>query len=336
MKAIVFEEHGGTEKLLYTDFPTPEPMEGECLVKVRAVALNGFDPMILNKIPGLKTPLPMIPGGDVAGEVAGFGPGGNAGSWKIGDRVLIDPQMTAKGGVLGETVIGGAAEYVAVPLENLIAIPEGVSFEDAAALPIAYGTAHRMMLTRGRVTAGDKVLVMGASGGVGTCCIQIAKMVGAEVAACTSSAAKGAKLRAMGADHIIDTSNEDYVEASRALWGRPRVFGGGGGVDVIVNYNGGDSWAECFRALRLGGRLLICGATNGHDPKTDLRYIWSFEFDILGSNGWERRDLEALLNLVQQGRIKPALDSVRPLPELATSLTDLIERRVVGKAILVP
>ncbi|MDG2286678.1 MAG: zinc-binding dehydrogenase [Alphaproteobacteria bacterium] len=335
MKAIIFEEHGGIEKLRYTDFPTPEPAEGECLVQVRAVALNGFDPMILNQIPGLKTPLPMIPGGDVAGEIAGFGPG-DAGDWKTGDRVLVDPLMIAKGGVLGETVIGGAADYVAVPLSNLIAIPDGVSYEDAAALPIAYGTAHRMILNRGRVASGDKVLVMGASGGVGTCCVQLAKMVGAEVAACTSSAVKGEKLRAMGADHIIDTSKENYVEVVRELWGRPRVFGAGGGADVIVNYNGGDSWTECFRALRLGGRLLICGATNGHDPKTDLRYIWSFEFDILGSNGWERADLEALLSLVQLGRIKPALDSVRPLPELATSLTDLIERRVVGKAILVP
>jgi alcohol dehydrogenase len=336
MKAIVFHEHGGVDKLRYTDFPTPEPAAGECLVRVRAVALNGFDPMILNKIPGLKIPLPMIPGGDVAGEIASFGLDGKTGFWSIGDRVMIDPMMIAKGGVLGETVVGGAAEYVAAPLVNLLAIPENVSFEDAAALPIAYGTAHRMILNRGRVKAGDKVLIMGASGGVGTCCVQLAKMVGAEVAVCTSSPLKGEKLRAMGADHVIDTSVENYVEVVRALWGRPRVFGDGGGADVIVNYNGGDSWAKCFRALSLRGRLLICGATNGHDPKTDLRYIWSFEFDILGSNGWDRSDLEALLKLVAQGRIKPALDSVRPLAELATSLTDLIERRVVGKAILIP
>ena len=192
--------------------------------------------------------------------------------------------MIAKGGVLGETVVGGAAEYVVAPLVNLLAIPENVSFEDAAALPIAYGTAHRMILKRGWVKAGDKVLIMGASGAVGSCCVQLAKMVGVEVVVCTSSAVKGEKLRAMGAYHVVDTSVESYVEVVRVLWGRPRVFGDGGGADVIVNYNGGHSWTECFRALSLGGRLLICGATNGHDPKTDLRYIWSFEFDILGSN----------------------------------------------------
>ena len=336
MKAIVFEEHGGPEKLAYRDMPDPVPAAGECLIRVKAVALNGFDPMILRKIPGLKTPLPMIPGGDVAGEVAGHGPGADAAAWPVGTPVLVDPQMLAKGGVLGETVVGGAADYLVAPAENLIRLPDGVSFVDAACLPIAYGTAHRMMLTRGRVAAGDKVLVMGASGGVGTCCIQIAKMQGAEVAACTSSAAKGDKLKAIGADHIIDTSRENYVEAVRALWGRPRVFEGGGGADVIVNFNGGDSWPGCFRVLRRGGRLLTCGATNGYDPKTDIRYIWSFEFDILGSNGWERQDLVTLLELVRDGRIVPVKHSVRPLAELAASLQEMIDRRVVGKAVLVP
>jgi alcohol dehydrogenase len=128
-----------------------------------------------------------------------------------------------------------------------------VSFEDAAALPIVYGTAYRMILKRGRVKAGDKVLIMGASGEVGTCCVQLAKMVGAEAMVCTSSAVKGEKLRAMGADHVVDTLVENYIEVVRALWGRPRVFADGGGADVIVNYNGGDSWIKCFRALSLGG-----------------------------------------------------------------------------------
>ena len=338
MKAIIFEAHGGVENLQYTDFPTPVPVPGECLIRVRAVALNGFDPMILRSIPGLKTPLPMIPGGDVAGEIVSFGPNTATGCWQTGDRVMIDPMMPGKGGVLGETIIGGAAEFLAVPLANLLPVPNEVSFEEAAALPIAYGTAHRMIAVRGRVAAADRVLVMGASGGVGTCCVQLAKMAGAEVAACTASAEKGKKLRAMGADHVIDTSQADYVAAVHALWGRPRVFAkpGNGGADVIVNFNGGASWSECMRALGRRGRLLVCGATNGYDPKTDLRYIWSFEFDILGCNGWERQDLQSLLSLVHKRKIRPVIDSVRPLRDLPISLMALIERRVVGKAILQP
>ena len=336
MKAIVFERHGGIEQLAYTDFPDPVPEPGECLIKVEAVALNGFDPMILNKIPGLKTPLPMIPGGDVAGEIVGYGDGVDAAEWPLGTKVMVDPAMFDKGGVLGETVIGGASDFIAIPTGNLVKIPDGVSTVDAACLPIAYGTAHKMILKRGRVVAGDKVLILGASGGVGSCCIQLAKMVGAEVAACTSSAAKGEKLKELGADHIIDTSKQNYVDVVRELWGKPRVFEGGGGADVIVNYNGGDSWTECFRALKREGRLLTCGATNGYDPKTDIRYIWSFEFDILGSNGWARDDLTSLLELVRDGKIIPVKDSVRPLPELGKSLQELIDRKIVGKAVLVP
>jgi alcohol dehydrogenase len=156
------------------------------------------------------------------------------------------------------------------------------------------------------------------------------------VAACTRSRDKGEKLRALGADHVIVTSEQDYVEETRRLWGRPRVFISGGGADVVVNYDGGESWAECFKALKFQGRLLICGATNGYGPKTDLRYIWSFEFNIIGSNGWKRADLEVLLQLVKDGQIKPVQHSVRPLAELPQSLQELIDRKVVGKAILIP
>ena len=336
MKAVVFERHGGLEQLSYRDFPDPEPTEGECILRVKAVALNGFDPMVLRGIEGLKTQFPMIPGGDVAGEIVELGPGVDGDRWKTGDRVLVDPLLLAKGGVLGEVVPGGACEYLGIPQTNLIPIPDAVSDIDAASLPIGYGTAHRMMVTRGKVGKGDKVLILGASGGVGTCAIQLAKMVGAEVAACTSSRDKGEKLRQIGADHVIVTSEQDYVEETRSLWGRPRVFTGEGGADVVVNHDGGDDWARSFKALRLQGRLLICGATNGYDPKTDLRYIWSYEFDIIGSNGWKRADLEALLQLVKDGEIEPVKHSVRPLAELPLSVQELIDRKVVGKAILIP
>lgn len=335
MKAIVFEEHGSVANLKLTDFPDPEVGTGEVLVRVHAVSLNGFDPMILAKIPGLKTPLPMIPGGDVAGEIAEIGAGIDAGQARVGDRVMIDPLIAKKGGVLGETLRGGACEYVAVPIENLIAIPDNVSYEQAAALPIAYGTAHRMMITRGGVKSGDRVLILGATGGVGTCCLQLAKLMGAEVAVCTSSAEKGARLKEFGADYVIDVSKQDFIKRAHEIWGKPRVFGENiGGADIVVNYSGGDSWAQSLRTVRRDGKLLICGATNGYNPQTDLRFIWSLEINIIGSNAWMRSDLEALLQLVSQRKIDPILYSVRPLAELPASLQDLIDRKVVGKAVL--
>ena len=154
-----------------------------------------------------------------------------------------------------------------------------------------------MLETRGQLKAGDKVLILGASGGVGTCCVQLAKSLGCEVIACASSAWKVAKLKELGADHVIDTSAQNYVAEIHPLYGKPRTHGGGG-VDAIVNYTGGETWAECFRALKLQGKLLTCGATANYDPKTDIRYILLFEFNIIGSNGWTPEDIRELLRRV--------------------------------------
>ncbi|MDE2571359.1 MAG: zinc-binding dehydrogenase, partial [bacterium] len=222
MKALLFEEHGPLSNLRYVeDFPKPDAGAGECLVRVHAVALNGFDPMILNGIPGLKIPLPMIPGGDIAGEIAALGAGVDAGAWRVGQRVSIMPLCPPK--MIGETLRGGCCEYIAVPASNVLPIPDGVSYEEAAALPVAYGTAHRMMVTRGRVRRGESVLILGATGGVGTCCVQLAKEAGAEVVACGGSQAKTRRLQALGADHVIDTSTQDFVEEVLRLYGKPRV-----------------------------------------------------------------------------------------------------------------
>lgn len=336
MKAIIFEEHGSVKKLKYRTVPKPRAESGMAVVRVRAVALNGFDAMILRKIPGLKTPLPMIPGGDVSGEVVELPFGADGIEISVGDRVMVDPSMPDHGGVLGETIPGGACEFLVVPIENLVLIPNGVTFEDAASLPIAYGSAHRMMITRGNVGQGDKVLILGASGGVGTCCLQLAKMMGAEVAVCTRSVEKGAALRELGADHVINTGLDDFVHKIHKIWGKPKVFGDGGGADIVINFNGGESWAKSFRTVRRGGKLLICGATNGYQPQTDLRYIWSLEINIIGSNCWTRTDLTTLLTLVSEGRIKPVISSVRPLEDLPKSLQELIDRKVIGKAVLKP
>ena len=223
-----------------------------------------------------------------------------------------------------------------MPQDYLVRIPDDVSFVDAAALPVAYGTAHRMMVGRGKIAAGETVLILGATGGVGTCCVQLAKLAGARVIACTSSSAKAEKLKGIGADHVINTSVQDWVAETRALSGKPRVYGEGGGVDAVVNYIGGESWAQALRTVRRDGRVLTCGATDGYAPPTDLRYIWSYELNIIGANGWEISDLEILLQMIAQKKLAPVIDSVRPMREVKQSMQDLMDRKVFGKAVLVP
>jgi len=333
MKAIVFHAHGPIDNLRYEDYPDPEAGPTEILIRVRAVALNGFDPMVLRGIPGLKTPLPMIPGADIAGEIVALGAGVDRKRWKPGDRVTVEPYQPT--GMMGETKRGGCCDLVAVEQDFVLKLPDAVSFIDAACLPVAYGTALRMIETRGKLQPGEKVLILGASGGVGTCCVQLAKSIGCEVIACASSAWKAKRLAELGADIVIDTSTQNYVAEIHRLYGKPRIRGGGG-VDVIINYTGGETWAECFRALKLQGRLLTCGATAGYDPKTDIRYIWSFEFNIIGSNGWTRQDQLELLARVADGRVKPIVHSQTPLAAIKEPFQQLMDRQVFGKAVLLP
>jgi alcohol dehydrogenase len=333
MKTVVFDAHGPLDAMQYRDAPDPVPSPHECLIRVRAVALNGFDPMVLRGIPGLKTPLPMTPGADIAGDIVALGAEVDQGNWAIGDRVTVIPNQDE--GMVGETLRGGASEYFATGARYLLPLPDEVSFVDAACLPVAYGTALRMLETRTKLKPGEKVLILSAAGGVGTCCVQLARAAGCQVIACAGSAERAQRLKSIGADHVIDTSKQNYVTEIHRLYGKPRIRGGGG-VDVIVNYTGGDTWAECFRALTRHGRLMTCGATAGSDPKTDIRYIWSFEFNIIGCNGWTPEDQIELLDRVADGRLKPIKHSVLPLSRFKEAMTDLIDRRVFGKAVLTP
>jgi alcohol dehydrogenase len=332
MKAIVYTSHGGTENLKYEDVRDPEPAADEVLIRVRAVSLNGFDPMILKGTTSLKTPFPMSPGGDFAGEIVATGSGVDPNAWKAGDRVCPYPYIEGRG-MTGETLPGACRELVTMPVKNLLRMPEKLSFTDAATLPIAYGTALRMMQTRGAIRSGEKVLILGATGGVGTCCVQLAAAAGAEVIACGSADWKLAKLKEIGAAHVIDTSKEDFLKVVHQKFGKPR-FLGGGGVDVVVNYIGGDTWVPSLKALRNQGRLLVCGATAGYAPPEDLRYIWSFELQIIGSDGWTYEDQTALMEMVVAGKLKPVIHSVRPLVETAQALQELIDRKVFGKSVL--
>jgi alcohol dehydrogenase len=192
------------------------------------------------------------------------------------------------------------------------------------------------MVTIGRITAGEKVLILGASGGVGTCCVFLAKMSGATVIACGSTPAKLARLRAFGADHLIDYAKGDFTSEIHRLFGKPTRRAHTGGVDVVINFTGGDTWVPSMKCLRRGGCMLTCGATAGFDPKTDIRYIWTYELQILGSNGWTRADLEALLIMVQEGTLRPVIDRVLPLEEAREGLRLLEDREVIGKVVIAP
>lgn len=333
MKAIVFDEHGDIDVLAYRDIDTPELQPGEVRVAVRACSLNYHDVFTRRGMPGIKVPLPGIPGCDAAGQVAELGP--DVEGWSVADRVLVDPvrwdRGTGKFSMIGDTLWGAYAEYVVVAASQLIALPDDVAYEDASCLPVAYGTAHRMMITRGEVGPDDSVLILGASGGVGTSALLISKMRGAKVIAAAGTDEKCQRLADLGADETINYSEVDIARYCREQTGG--LFGGGG-YDVVVNFTGGDTWARSLRCVRQGGRVLTCGATAGYDPPTDLRFIWTAEMDIRGSNGWQRSDLDELLRMVQTRELVPVIDSLVPLPDGVEAHRAMEERRFFGKIVI--
>ena len=336
MKAVLTVGHGARDRLqLDENFPDPQAARDEVVLRVAATAVNYHDIFTRRGMPGIRIPLPVIVGSDIAGEVVAVGADVHA--WKPGDRVLVDPVFRdgQRTGMIGETTHGGRAEFIAVPAAQLIAVPQEVSLEDAASLPLAYGTAYRMLVTQGQLVRGEKILILGASGGVGVACVQIAKLLGAEILAGTSSPAKLRALTALGADHVVDYSKERVVDAVKRIYGKPRVTGAGG-VDVAVNFTGGDTWRDTQRTVTHGGRILTCGATAGFEVVTDARYLWTFEHRYMGSNGWSVADLEALLGLIHDGRLKPVIDRVLPLAAAAEAERLLEEREVIGKVLLKP
>ena len=337
MRAVCLHAQGGIDKLtLDENYPDPKPGDGQVVIRVGATSLNYHDVFTCRGMPGIKIPMPMIIGLDVAGEIVELGVGVDG--WKSGDRVLVnplDPTDPSKG-LMGEMVPGGTAELCLVEATRLIRMPDGVSFEQAAALPVAYGTAHRMMVTNGGMTGGERVLILGASGGVGSCCVLLAKMMGCEVVACGSTDDKLKALTEWGADHVINYKDEDFVKVIWEKFTKPHRRKFEGGVDVVINFTGGDTWVPSFKVTRRGGKILTCGATAGFDPKTDLRYVWTFELKILGSNSWLPEDLETLMNLIQEGRLKPVIDTILPLEQTAEGVRQLEDREVIGKIIITP
>ena len=335
MKAVFFEKHGDADVLQYGSFPDPEVGRGEVLVEVRACSLNYLDIFSRRGMPGIKIELPSITGGDCAGRIAELG--ARVEGWKTGQRVTVDPAYrnpeTFEFRMLGENCKGALAEYCVVDQSQLIAIPDGVSDDDAACLPVAYGTSHRMMITRADVQPGQTVLILGASGGVGTSSLLISKMRGAHVIAAAGTDEKCAKLVELGADETINYATTDFRQYCRERTGGMMR---GGGYDVVINFTGGDTWPESLKCVKRGGKLLTCGATAGFEPPTDIRYIWTGELNVMGSNGWTRQDLLALLQLVQDGELAPVIDHVLPLTSGIEACKLLEERRFFGKILVNP
>lgn len=334
MKAVVLRNHGSVENLtIETDYPRPEATSGKVVLKVRASSLNYHDIFTVRGMPGIKIPMPVVPGLDLAGEIVEVGP--DTSGVKAGDRVLVNP-LDSNFNLMGEVQDGGLAEYAVAEASQIIPLPDSVSFVEAAAMPVAYGTAHRMVVGKGAVKAGDKVLVLGASGGVGTAAVLLAKQLGAYVVAAVGSKEKGERLLAIGADDYFNYREVRIDQWTRENLGKPSRNSTETGFDVVINNTGGDTWHPTLKSTKLGGTILVAGATAGFDPAEDLRYIWSFELKIQGSNGFGREDIEALVELVDTRDFRPVIDSVLSLDEAPAAIQRLEERGVTGKVIIAP
>ncbi len=335
MKAVYFNEHGTIDVLRYGDVPDPKPPPGWVKVRVRAASLNYLDVFSRRGMPGIKVQLPGITGGDCAGEIAQLGTGVTG--WRVGERVLIyTPHADFEKGeidLLGETRNGALAEFCLCRASQLMRIPDAVSDDDAACLPVAYGTAYKMMYPVGGVKAGEKVLVLGASGGVGTATVILSKLAGAYVIACAGSDEKCRRLHDIGADETVNYAAVEFDKYVRAKTGS---LYRGGGCDIVVNFTGGDTFNKSLRCVKFRGRVLVCGATAGYDAKIDLRFVMGAECRIVGTQGWDFEHQEKLIELVGQGRLRPTIDRVIPLAQAIEGIRALENREVFGKIVVKP
>jgi NADPH:quinone reductase-like Zn-dependent oxidoreductase len=342
MQAVQFTEHGDRDVIEYGEFPDIEPERGEVRIEVRAGALNHLDVWTRRGLPGLNLSMPHIPGSDAAGVVDAVGPGVTRVS--PGDAVAVsagrhcgDCEFCRDGAftrcvdyhIIGEHTRGVHAEYPVVPADALVPVPEGVDWERAAAAPLVFQTAWRMLVTRADLDPGESVLVLGASGGVGHAAVQIADYLGAEVYATASSEAKLAHARDIGADHAIDYESENFADAIREHTGKR-------GVDVVVDHVGAATWQDSLASLARGGRLVTCGATTGPHPETDINRIFWNQLSVLGSTMGTPGEVDDVLELVWAGELEPHVRATLPMSEAAEGHRMLEDRAGFGKVVLVP
>jgi NADPH:quinone reductase-like Zn-dependent oxidoreductase len=325
MKAIRIHEDGGPEVLRYEDVPDPEPAAGEVLVELRAASVNHLDIWVRMGLPSV--PKPRILGADGAGVVAGLGDGVNG--FAEGDRVVINPGIEhgARITVIGEHTDGTHCERIAVPAENVFPLDDSLSFEEAAAFPLVFLTAWRMLVTRARVRLGEDVLVWAAGSGVGMAAIQIAKLHGARVIATAGSDDKLQKARGLGADEVINHHGEDVVARVKALTGKR-------GVDVVIEHVGEATWERSILALAPGGRLVTCGATTGPNGKTELRYVFSKQLSLMGSYMGSKAELLLAAPHFFARRLRPVVHEVLPLAEARRAHEAMEASKHFGKLVL--
>ncbi|HEX6490057.1 MAG TPA: zinc-binding dehydrogenase [Gaiellaceae bacterium] len=314
MKAIRIHQDGGPEVLRYEEVPDPSPAAGEVLVRLRAASLNHIDLWIRSGQPSV--PKPRILGSDGAGERV-----------DTGERVVINPGLDDGARILGEHLDGTDAELIAVPEAYVQPLPDTLSFEEAAAFPLVFETAYRMLVTRARLQAEEWVLVWGVGGGIGTAALAIAKAVGARVLATSSSAAKLERARELGADAVVNHTRGDVASAVKDATD-------GAGVDVVVEHVGESTWKTSLSAVRPGGRVVICGATSGANPPAQLHRVWWKQLTIYGSTMGTREDFAQALELVASGRARPVIDRVFPLAEARAAHERLERGEQFGKIVL--
>lgn len=341
MRAALFRRHGGPEVMEVGELPDPIAGPGQVLVRVRAAALNHLDIWVRRGLPALPVEFPHVLGGDACGEVAALGPG--ATGVKEGDRVVVNPGISCgrcarcltgednlcpRYKMVGEHTWGAEAELLAVPAVNVALAPAGPSDAELASLPIAYMTAWQMLMDKARVRRGETVLVMAAGSGVGVAAIQLAKLHDLTVIAASTSDDKLARARALGADETFrHGEGVDLLGTLKRLTGKR-------GIDVIIDSTGGPAFPLLVKSLAQGGRLVTCGTTGGHDAAIDLRYVFWKQLSLLGSTMAPKARLLNLLDLVKDGRLRPVVDRVMPLAEVAEAHRILESRQVFGKLVL--
>jgi len=342
MNAVRIRRHGGLEALELETVALPDPGPGEVRVRVRATALNHLDLWVRKGVEGHTFPLPLIPGCDVAGIVDAVGPGES--SVAIGMEVVVGPGVSCgrcrhcrKGddplcryyGILGETRDGGCADFVVVPARNLFAKPANLDFAHAAAVPLAFLTAWHMLASRARVQPGEQVLIHAAGSGVSSAAIQIARLLGAHVCATAGSDQKCAKALELGAELAVNYRAGDFAAEVRK-WTSRR------GVDVAFDHVGQETFDRTLRVLAKGGRYVTCGATSGYELKTDFRLVFFKSLSVLGSTMGGSHELDLVLQLVAEGRLRPIVDRVFPLDRIADAHARLESRAGFGKVVVVP